>query len=293
MANILVVDDNPVDRLLVSSIVNKTPQWQSQSVASAHEALEVIAREVPDLLITDLQLPEMNGIELVVEIRKKLPSLPILLVTHSDNAKMAMEALTAGATSFSPKQSLQKDLPNSIARLLEVARATRYTHDLSFCPMPDHQMFVLDNELSMIAPTIENLQSHLPAWSDRDRLHIAMAIEEAITNAMHHGNLEVDSALREGETEQRYYDKVADRKQDPSYYNRKVRVEAEFSDRHICIQISDEGPGFEPRDVGDPREAENLQRVSGRGLLLIRTFMDQVVHNSIGNQITMTKLRDV
>jgi len=76
------------------------------------------------------------------------------------------------------------------------------------------------------------------------------------------------------------------------YYNRKVRIEAEFSDRHICIQISDEGPGFEPKDVGDPREAENLRRVSGRGLLLIRTFMDQVVHNSVGNQITMTKLRE-
>ena len=144
----------------------------------------------------------------------------------------------------------------------------------------------------MIGPTIENLQGHLPAWSDRDRLQIGMAIEEAITNAMHHGNLEVDSALREGETEQRYYDAVANRKQEPGYYNRKVRIEAEFSDRHICIQISDEGPGFEPKDVNDPRKAENLHRVSGRGLLLIRTFMDQVVHNSVGNQITMTKLRE-
>ena len=292
LANILIVDDNPVDRLLVSSIVEKTPQWKSQSVASAQEALLLMEQEVPDLLITDLQLPEMNGIELVAEIRKQLPSLPILLVTHSDNAKMAMEALSAGATSFSPKQSLEKDLPSTIAQLLDVAQATRYTHDLSFCPMPGHQMFVLDNELSMIGPTIENLQSHLPAWSDRDRLQIGMAIEEAITNAMHHGNLEIDSALREGKTDQRYYDAVADRKQDPCYYNRKVRIEAEFSDRHICIQISDEGPGFEPKDVGDPREAENLRRVSGRGLLLIRTFMDQVVHNSVGNQITMTKLRE-
>jgi len=266
LANILIVDENAVDRLLVSSIIEKTPQWNPQSVASAREALQVMGQEVPDLLITDLQSPGMNGIELVQEVRKRLPSLPILLLTHSDNAQMAMEALRAGATSFSPKRSLEKDLPSTIAQLLDVAQRTRYTHDLAFCPMPGHQMFV--------------------------RLQIGMAIEEAITNAMHHGNLEVDSALREGETEQRYYDAVANRKQEPGYYNRKVRIEAEFSDQHICIQISDEGPGFEPRDVSDPREAENLHRVSGRGLLLIRTFMDQVVHNSVGNQITMTKLRE-
>ena len=206
MANILIVDENAVDRLLVSSIIKKTPQWYPQSVASAREALQVMVQEVPDLLITDLQSPGMNGIELVQEVRKRLPSLPILLLTHSENAQMAMEALRAGATSFSPKRSLQKDLPSTVAQLLDVAQRTRYTHDLAFCPMPGHQMFVLDNELTLIGPTIENLQGHLPAWSDRDRLQIGMAIEEAITNAMHHGNLEVDSALREGETEQRYYD---------------------------------------------------------------------------------------
>ena len=136
MANILIVDDNAVDRLLVSSIVKKTPQWKPQSVATAGEALRLMEREVPDLLITDLQLPEMSGVQLVAEIRKRLPSLPILLVTHSDNAQMAMEALRVGATSFSPKQSLQKDLPSTIAQLLDVAQVTRYTHDLTFCPMP-------------------------------------------------------------------------------------------------------------------------------------------------------------
>lgn len=291
MANILIVDDNAVDRLLVSSIVAKTPLWRPRAVASAQDALSLMEREVPDLLVTDLQMPEMNGIELVIEVRKRHPYLPVLLMTHSDNAQMAMEALRAGATSFSPKQSLQKDLPGTVAQLLDVAQRMQYTHDPNFCARPGHQVFVLDNEPTLIGPTIENLQGHLPDWSERDRLQIGMAIEEAITNAMHHGNLEIDSGLREGDTEQRYYNAIANRKQEPSFYNRKVRIEAEFSDQHICIQISDEGPGFNPSDVSDPRDEANLHRVSGRGLFLIRTFMDQVVHNSVGNQITMTKLR--
>jgi len=272
LTNILIVDSNAADRLLVSSIVEKTPGWNPHSVASAQEALRSIEQAVPDLVITDVQMPDMNGVELVVEVRKRCPTVPVLLVTHLENAEMAMEALRVGATSFSPKESLQKDLPTTVAQVLEVAHRMHYTHDPTFCPLPGHRMFVLDNEPSLIGPTIENLQGHLPTWSDR-------------------GNLEVDSVLREGETEQRYYEAINRRKQEPGYYNRKVRIEAEFSDQHICIQISDEGPGFEPESIPDPRDPENLHRVSGRGLLLIRTFMDQVVHNALGNQITMTKLR--
>ena len=73
--------------------------------------------------------------------------------------------------------------------------------------------------------------------------------------------------------------------------HRRVRIEAEFSEHHICVQISDDGPGFDPETVPDPTAEENLHRASGRGLFLIRSFMDQVAYNKIGNQITMTKLR--
>ncbi|MEE2825311.1 MAG: ATP-binding protein, partial [Planctomycetota bacterium] len=61
--------------------------------------------------------------------------------------------------------------------------------------------------------------------------------------------------------------------------------------QHVCIQISDEGRGFDPADIPDPTSPENVQKVGGRGLFLIRSFMSQVVHNQVGNQITFTKIR--
>ena len=116
-----------------------------------------------------------------------------------------------------------------------------------------------------------------------------MCIRDSV-NAMHHGNLEVNSTMREGD-ETDYYEMIRIRQGKAPWNNRRVRVESEFSDQHICIQVSDEGPGFDPLTIPDPRTPENLHRVSGRGLFLIRNFMDQVAHNSAGNQITMTKLR--
>lgn len=298
MTNILIADDNPVDRALFKGILKSQTDWQIDLVDSADAALAKVKRPPthdssgPAILVTDLQMRGIDGLELIRRIKKIDPTLPILLVTNNDNVEVAMSALRAGATSFSPKNALSTDLVTTIKQVLEVADRMQYTHSTSFCAVPDHQAFVLDNESSLIGPTIENLQNGLPNWSNPDRLQIAMAIEEALTNAMHHGNLEVCSQLREGENDGDYYQAIADRKQLSHYRCRKVRLEAEYSDDHICIQISDEGAGFDPSTIADPRLVENLNRVSGRGLLLIRSFMDQVVHNAVGNQITMTKLRN-
>ena len=55
--------------------------------------------------------------------------------------------------------------------------------------------------------------------------------------------------------------------------------------------VRDEGPGFDPATLPDPTDPSNLERVGGRGLLLIRTFMDEVRHNESGNEITFVKRR--
>jgi anti-sigma regulatory factor (Ser/Thr protein kinase) len=58
----------------------------------------------------------------------------------------------------------------------------------------------------------------------------------------------------------------------------------------FCIR--DEGPGFDWSTLPDPRDPENLGRVGGRGLLLVRTFMDEVHFNEKGNQIILVKRRN-
>ena len=67
---------------------------------------------------------------------------------------------------------------------------------------------------------------------------------------------------------------------------------AEISSDEIRVRVKDEGPGFKPCQVPDPTTPENLEKPSGRGLLLIRTFMTTVSHNDAGNEITMIKKRD-
>ena len=299
MITILVVEDSSVDRMLIGGLlakegVTKEGDWEVEFACDGQEALDRLTQpdQPPvDVVVTDLQMPHVDGLELVKRVRKSHPHLPVILITSHGSEQIAIEALRSGATSYSPKSMLRSDLVRTIRQVIEMAAFMRYTHDTNSIPAPKQVAFVLENDSSLIGPTIEHLQENLPSWSDRDRWQFAMAMDEALVNAMHHGNLEVDSNLRLSENESDYYDQIRSRKNQSPFCHRRVRVEAEFSEDHICVQISDDGRGFDPQSIADPTDEANLHKVSGRGLFLIRAFMDQVAHNLTGNQITMTKIR--
>ena len=294
MPNILVVEDSSVDRVLVGGLLGKEPDWEIAFANDGREAMDAITApdaELPDVIVTDLQMPRMDGLELVRNVRKSFPQVPVVLITSYGSEQIAVDALRAGATSYTPKSMLQGALVRTVKQVLEMSKRMRYADEAHGLPASRQIAFVLENESTLIGPTIEHLQENLPKWSDRDRLQIGMAMDEALVNAMHHGNLEVDSSLRDSDDERQYYDQIRARKLVSPFRHRRVRVEAEFSDEHICVQISDDGRGFDPTVIPDPTSDSNLHKVSGRGLYLIRSFMDQVAHNETGNQITMTKLR--
>ena len=287
---ILVVDDNPVDRHLIGSILGKEQHWELEFASDGAAAISALKEDTPDLIVTDMQMPYVDGLELVRSIREHHSGLPVVLITSHGSEKTAVEALKCGAASYSPKSALNTDLARTVRQVLEMSQHVQASLISPNQPVPKNFAYVLDNDLGLIGPLIENLQGALPSWSDKDRLQIGMAIDEALVNAMHHGNLEVNSDLRDSD-ETKYYDQIKARRLEKPYCDRRVSVQAEFSNQHVCIQISDEGPGFDPTKIEDPTTDDNVQRIGGRGLFLIKAFMSHVSHNGCGNQITMTKLR--
>jgi len=85
---------------------------------------------------------------------------------------------------------------------------------------------------------------------------------------------------------------VRRRQRERPYCDRRIYVEARLSREKAVFFIRDDGPGFDPLDMPDPTEPPNLDRPSGRGILLMRTFMDEVAYNETGNQIALTKRRN-
>src|SRR5262249_9082757 len=102
------------------------------------------------------------------------------------------------------------------------------------------------------------------------------------------GNLEVSSDLRQ-QGDEPYHRLAEERRRQPPYRERRIRFTARITRDKATFVIRDEGPGFDPARLPDPTDPANLGRVGGRGLLLIRTFMDEVYFNATGNEITLVK----
>ena len=153
--------------------------------------------------------------------------------------------------------------------------------------------FALENDVEHVPALISRLQGYIDRFrlfDENSSIRVAIALEEAISNAIHHGNLELSSELREESTD-RYLRLVAERRQRKPYSDRRVHVEARLSTSEAVFTIKDEGPGFDPSALADPTTPANRTKASGRGVLLIRTFMDAVHYNQRGNEVTMRKRR--
>lgn len=290
-SRILVVDDSATDRALVSGLLKRNPRWQIQCAENGADALRQCRERLPDLIVTDLQMPEVDGLALVCEIKRLWPNLPTVLITGKGSEQIAIEALRVGAANYTPKSALAQDLPRTVEYVLKVCAHARVRPLASRLQVPYQHGFVLENDCSLIGPLLEHLQSRMPAWSENDRVRIGMALGEALVNAMHHGNLQVSSDLRAGDSPT-YHQVVCDRRSQPPFCHRRVHVEAEFDESQIRVCIEDEGPGFDPAIVPDPTAEENLDKLSGRGLLLIKSFMDEVQFNTQGNRVTLIRRRE-
>ena len=291
MTTILIVDDSAVDRRLVQGLLEKCPDLSFMYAANGKEAVEQLKVSPPDLVLTDLQMPEMNGLELVKVVRRKHPLVPVILMTAQGSEEIAVQALASGAASYVPKAKLARELEATVESVLATARAQRRHARLMDSITRTHFSFVIDNDPSLIAAVVDHLQDHvvrLGVCDETERIRVGIALEESLVNAVYHGNLELTSELRESDIHA-YYALAEERRREEPYRGRVVHIEAALSRHEATFVVRDSGPGFDPAALPDPTDPVHLEQLTGRGLLLIRTFMDEVRHNPAGNEITMVK----
>ena len=293
MTSVLVVDDIATDRTLIGGLLGRELEVAVLYANDGRDALRHFERHVPDVVVTDLVMPDMNGLELIEALRKGYPLIPVVMLTARGNEEIAVAALETGAASYVPKRSMNWRLPQTVAQILEASRNERSLARVLQRLVADECAFVLENDLPMICTLVRYLREGVRGvrlCDDAGQMRMSIALEEALLNAYYHGNLEISSELRERDCGD--FEKLArQRSQEPPYCDRRIHVRAKFSESGAEFVVRDEGPGFDVRQLPDPTDAENLLRSSGRGLLLMQTFMDETRFNSTGNEVTMIKRR--
>jgi DNA-binding NarL/FixJ family response regulator len=112
---ILVVDDHPVVRHGVKTLLGGRSEWEIVDEAEdGIEAVEKADRLKPDVVVLDVSMPRMDGLEACRRIRKSVPKSEVLIVTQHDSPQMLREALGAGARGYVVKANMARDLPAAV-----------------------------------------------------------------------------------------------------------------------------------------------------------------------------------
>lgn len=294
--SILVVDDSHVERVLVEGLLCKNPEYRVQLAANGREALEAVRTSTPDLVVTDLVMPEMNGLELVRTMRRRHPAIPVILMTAFGDESIAVQALEAGAASYVPKAEKAERMMSAVERVMESAMANRSRERLAQCMLEYHCRFALPNDRRLIRALLAQIQQAMAGTEFGDmveRIRVSEALEEALLNAMYHGNLEISKeelARVRAELDDRILDRlVEERCREPHICNRRILVIAHITESEARFVVRDEGRGFKTLSLASEPTPDCLASGECRGMTLIRALMDKVTFNSAGNELVMLK----
>ena len=300
MSSILVVDDSSVDRRFVGGLLERSGNFEVTFAEDGQQALDKLKDMRPDIVLTDMQMPGRGGLELVAAVRIRHPGLPVILMTGQGSEALAVEALQRGAANYIPKVQLGDRLVNTIDETLAMVRADRTYERLIACLRNCQFAFELDNDPALIDPLVDLVQQMISGMTLTDatgRFRVGSALKEALLNAMYRGNLEIsfqqmqdtrESLLLTGKRD----DICKQRRQEEPYSTRRVRVSVSINADRIEIVVADEGPGFDPSTARAAKSVEKLDPDLGRGLLIMRSFMDEVRFNDRGNEVTLVKHRE-
>ncbi len=271
---ILLVEDDPAMHEVFRALLVSTP-WRLESANGGFAALEMVRSRPYDLVITDIRMPGMDGLELLRRIRQERPGAKVIVMTADNTPQALVASLRELAYTYFSK-------PFSPAAVVELIEQALADED------PEEDIQVLSATANWIALHVRcrldvadrlvqffsEMKADLP---EQDRENIATAFREVLRNAIEHGG-----------------------KCDP---RQKVFVAYVRTSRAIHYYIRDPGEGFSMAEIphaavayspDTPTEhiqyrAEQGLRPGGFGILLVRHLVDELIYNEKGNEVLMVK----
>lgn len=291
---ILIVDDEKIIRDLLVAMLQEAGNYHLLVATNGKEALKLCQENEIDLVFTDLRMPAMGGMELLAELRQKWPELPVVILTGYGRREDVIEALRLGASNFLLKPQ-EVDMVYTVAsKILRMRYRKKIEQKIFDYFVEDYQTYTIPSDLQYTLPLIDLLTDKItkvPICNESDLINIRFALDEALVNAIVHGNLEIDSSIKGASLDKmlEFNRIVKERTETLPYSERKVIISRRLTKKYVIFTIEDQGNGFDWRVMPESLNDMEILSSHGRGLFLIRAFMTRVEFNDQGNRITLIK----
>ncbi|PCI27480.1 MAG: hypothetical protein COB67_08410 [SAR324 cluster bacterium] len=258
---------------------------------NGQEALDLLEQREVDLILTDIRMPVMDGMELIRKVRRDHLDIPIVVMSSFSDEKTILQALREGANNFLRKPTNIHEFERVILPILHnLEQKKAHAFDAQSIRQLSGELS-LNNEISLISGTVEYLLQPLQSGPFAPRMHsLKIALYETLINAIEHGNLEITQEEKEATLKNNRFNHLyQERFRNPVFRNRQILIRYEYQPHHVSFTIQDEGKGF--NWAAQANSPTSLFSKSGRGIALTRIYVDEMIYNEKGNQV-MLMLRD-
>jgi CheY-like chemotaxis protein/anti-sigma regulatory factor (Ser/Thr protein kinase) len=260
------------------------------AVSDPIAALAAIDKSAPDIVITEMFLPDGAGLALMTELRSSHEFCPVIVMAKDAPAPVIVQALREGAVDYLHKPIAEEELAQALYRARHLLPGNMT--DLSGVGRSEHRLTV-DSDPAHVPGVISWLMKTTASMlSEIQRLRLRGTLQELLMNAVEHGNLEIPYRVKQqAVVEGKYESLIGERLAQPRLKNRQVAIHVlyEKEAKSLVYRIADEGAGFQWRSMlNQSQDAGCAEAGSGRGIFLTRSFFPSLAYNDRGNEVTFT-----
>ena len=261
---ILLVDDENSILTLFGEVLEREGYGVTLA-ESGEKGIEKFKADAFDVVISDLYMPGISGIDFLEEVRRLDNKIPFIIITGYGSVETTIDALKKGAFDYITKPINMDEISPILKKAVSLRRETVYSESLSqfienrfkVC-IPGRIEFV-----ETVLSEVEKISRVVGYKGERFYMNIKNAIYEGALNAIIHGN-----------------------KMDK---NKKICIDVVITGTQLEANIADEGIGFDPYQYLKATEYGSFSVTKGKGIFLIRSVMDEISYNKTGNKLTMVK----
>ncbi|MBR6062056.1 MAG: ATP-binding protein [Spirochaetales bacterium] len=239
-------------------------------------------------------LEEINAekTEFFESINHRSPNTGIILMTDSEQRESYHRLLATENILVSDWTVSDTVFEHNIMSFLGILQKAFINSAVSHYILSDEKIYSIPNDLQLVRPVTDHLIRDLfnmGIVNSDELFNVKFGVQEMIVNAIEHGNLgityeEKSALLDNGEDIGEFIRRRAD---NPQYADKKVTIKYILTQDYVQYTITDEGDGFNHRDIPMEITDENFESIHGRGIIMSRVAFDEFRYNEKGNEVTM------
>ncbi len=288
--SILIIDDN-VDLLEYLKDFFMIYNYEVILAESGNEGIEKFREFSPDIVISDIRLPDKSGNIVVKEIKEIDKEVPIIVITGYSDHNLILSAMKNGAVELLKKPFKPKDLKYLVSKIETLFRKIKVKLSSSFVQWEKRQLRLF-NDIHLISSVTDFIFANVD-YLFGEVSFLKIGLQEILINAIEHGNLKISYEEKQQLLSTGDYPNILREKAAlPEHIGKYVDIKVFSTPDYLKIIVQDQGDGFDLSEIPDPENPENFLKEFGKGIMMTLNAYDEVIYNEKGNRVTLVKYSD-